>query len=437
MSGIVAIVGRPNVGKSTLFNRLTGDRKAIVDDSSGVTRDRHYARAEWLDQEYTLIDTGGYVAHSEDIFESNIRKQVELALEEADVLLFVVDVTTDVTDLDDEFLKVIRKASKPVLCVVNKCDNPERLMNASVFYSMGFAELYPVSAVSGSGTGELLDQVVSLLPKQDEQAQDSEEQLPKIALVGRPNVGKSSLCNALLGEERNIVTDIAGTTRDTIHTRYNAYGKEFILMDTAGVRKKGKVSENIEFYSVMRSIRAIEESDVILLVIDATLGFEAQDMNLFSLAQRNGKGIMILVNKWDLVEKDHKTMKAYKEGILNRIEPFTDVPVLFISATEKIRIYQAVEKALEIYDNMHRKVSTSKLNEFILPVIENRPPPSKKGKYIKIKYATQLPTKRVSFAFFCNLPQYVEESYKRFLENRIREQFSFEGVPILIFFRKK
>lgn len=438
MSGIVAIVGRPNVGKSTLFNRLTGDRKAIVDDSSGVTRDRHYARAEWLDQEYTLIDTGGYVAHSDDIFETNIRKQVELALEEADVLLFVVDVTTDVTDLDDQFLKVIRKASKPVLCVVNKCDNPERLMNTSVFYSMGFGELYPVSAVSGSGTGELLDKVVSLLPKQDETDQKSEEDsLPKIALVGRPNVGKSSLCNALLGEERNIVTDIAGTTRDTIHTRYNAYGKEFILMDTAGVRKKGKVSEDIEFYSVMRSIRAIEESDVILLVIDATLGFEAQDMNLFSLAQRNGKGIVILVNKWDLVEKDHKTLKAYTEGILHRIEPFTDVPVMFISATQKIRIYQAVEKALEVYENMRRKVSTSKLNDFILPVIENRPPPSKKGKYVKIKYATQLPTNKVSFAFFCNLPQYVDESYKRFLENRIREQFSFEGVPILIFFRKK
>jgi len=435
MSGIVAIVGRPNVGKSTLFNRLTGQRSAIVDDVSGVTRDRHYGKAEWGKAEYTLIDTGGYVVNSEDIFESSIRKQVELALEEADVLLFVVDVTTEITDLDDEFLRVIRRSSKPVLCVVNKCDNADRIMESSLFYGLGFDEVFPVAATSGSGTGELLDKLVELLPSGNESIED--DGLPKIALVGRPNVGKSSLCNALLGEERNIVTDIAGTTRDTIHTRYNAYGKEFIILDTAGVRKKSKVSENIEFYSVMRSIRAIEDCDVMLLVLDAQLGFESQDMNLFALAQRNGKGIMILVNKWDLIEKDHKTLEAYKKDIQRRIEPFTDVPILFISATQKIRIFQAVEKALEVYDNMSRKISTSKLNDLLLPIIENTPPPSRKGKYIKIKYITQLPTKKISFAFFCNLPQYIDEAYKRFLENRLREHFNFEGVPINIFFRKK
>lgn len=435
MSGIVAIVGRPNVGKSTLFNRLTGQRSAIVDDVSGVTRDRHYGKAEWGKTEYTLIDTGGYVVNSEDIFESSIRKQVELALEEADVLLFVVDVTTEITDLDDEFLRVIRRSSKPVLCVVNKCDNADRIMESSLFYGLGFDEVFPVAATSGSGTGELLDKLVELLPSGNESIED--DGLPKIALVGRPNVGKSSLCNALLGEERNIVTDIAGTTRDTIHTRYNAYGKEFIILDTAGVRKKSKVSENIEFYSVMRSIRAIEDCDVMLLVLDAQLGFESQDMNLFALAQRNGKGIMILVNKWDLIEKDHKTLEAYKKDIQRRIEPFTDMPILFISATQKIRIFQAVEKALEVYDNMSRKISTSKLNDLLLPIIENTPPPSRKGKYIKIKYITQLPTKKISFAFFCNLPQYIDEAYKRFLENRLREHFNFEGVPINIFFRKK
>jgi GTP-binding protein len=434
MSGIVAIVGRPNVGKSTLFNRLTGQRQAIVDDVSGVTRDRHYAKAEWGALEYTLIDTGGYVVNSEDLFESSIRKQVELALEEADVLLFVVDVTTEITDLDDEFLKVLRKTNKPVLCVVNKCDNADRLLEANVFYSLGFEEVYPISANSGSGTGELLDSLSKLLPKETIEA---EEQLPRIALVGRPNVGKSSLCNALLGEERNIVTDIAGTTRDTIHTHYNAYGKEFIMVDTAGVRRKSRVSENVEFYSVMRSIRAIEDSDVILLVIDAQLGFESQDVNLFSLAQKNGKGIVILVNKWDLIEKDHRTVEAYKQKILTKIEPFVDVPVLFISATQKLRIYQAVEEALKVHESMKRRISTSKLNDLLLPIIEKTPPPSRKGKYIRIKYVTQLPSQKTSFAFFCNLPQYIDESYRRFLENRLREHFDFKGVPINIFFRKK
>jgi len=434
MSGIVAIVGRPNVGKSTLFNRLLGERKAIVDDMSGVTRDRHYGKGEWLGREFTVIDTGGYVPRSSDIFEESIRAQVEIAIEEADVLLFVVDVVTDITDLDEEFARILRRSDKPVLLVVNKADNHERLMESNVFYSLGFEHLFPISAMSGSGSGELLDELIKQLPDPQE---EEELELPRIALIGRPNVGKSSLCNALLGFDRTLVTEIAGTTRDTIDTHYNAFGKEFILVDTAGIRKKGKVHDDVEFYSVMRSINAVEKSDVCLLLIDAQQGMEAQDVNLFRLAQRNAKGIVILVNKWDLVEKDHKSTAKFTDHIHSKIAPFTDVPVIFISALTKQRIHKAIETAIEVYDNTQKRVSTSKLNDVMLPIIQEKPPPSKKGKYIKIKYITQLKSKKVAFAFFCNLPQYVMESYARFLENQIREHFDFEGVPISIYFRKK
>lgn len=434
MSGIVAIVGRPNVGKSTIFNRLQGERKAIVDDSSGVTRDRHYGTSEWNNREFTIIDTGGYVTNSEDIFEKSIRQQVEIAIAEADVLIFMVDVTTDITDLDESFARFLRKTNKPILVAVNKVDNNERLLMSHQFYGLGFEHLYPVSSISGSGTGELMDAIVEMLPPEQE---DLKSDLPRISLIGRPNVGKSSLCNVLLGEERNIVTDIAGTTRDTIDTNYSAYGMEFTLVDTAGVRKKGKTMDNIEFYSVMRSIKAIESSDVVLLIVDATQGMEAQDVNLFSLAAKNGKGVVILVNKWDLMEKDHKSTKYYTEDIQEKIAPFTDVPILFISAKTKQRVFKAVETAIEVYKNTQKRVSTSSLNDILLEIIQATPPPSKKGKYIKIKYVTQLKSKKVSFAFFCNLPQYIGDAYRRFLENQIRKHFDFSGVPISIFFRKK
>lgn len=434
MSGIVAIVGRPNVGKSTLFNRLLGERKAIVDDMSGVTRDRHYGKGEWLDREFTVIDTGGYVPRSSDIFEESIRAQVEIAMQEADVLMFVVDVVTELTDLDEEFARLLRKTDKPVLVVVNKVDNHERLIQSNVFYSLGFEEIYPVSAMSGSGTGELLDDMVKKLPAPLE---EEELELPRLALIGRPNVGKSSLCNALLGFDRTLVTEIAGTTRDTIDSHYNAFGKEFILVDTAGIRKKGKVHDDVEFYSVMRSINAVEKSDVCILLVDAQLGMEAQDVNLFRLAQRNAKGIVILVNKWDLVEKDHKSTGKFTDHIHQKIAPFTDVPIIFVSALTKQRIHKAIEKAIDVYENTQKRVPTSKLNDVMLPIIVEKPPPSKKGKYIKIKYITQLKSHKVAFAFFCNLPQYVMESYARFLENQIREHFDFEGVPISIYFRKK
>jgi len=434
MSGLVAVVGRPNVGKSTLFNRLIGERKAIVDDASGVTRDRHYGKAEWLNTEFMIVDTGGYVTSSEDMFEKSIRSQVKIAIEEADLLLFMVDVTTDITDLDQSFAAVLRKSNKPVLVVVNKTDNFDRIHDAAVFYGLGFKEIYPVSSLSGQGTGELLDRVLELLPDKNELTDIT---LPKIALVGRPNVGKSSICNALLGEERNIVTDIPGTTRDTIHSHYNGFGMEFILLDTAGIRKKEKVHEDIEFYSVMRSVRAIEECDVTVLVVDAQEGLESQDVNLFRLADKNGKGIVILVNKWDLVEKDHKTSKEYEELIRNKIAPFVDVPILFVSALTKQRIFKAAEIAMDVYKNLSKHIPTSKINEVMLPIIQDTPPPSKKGKYIRIKHVTQLKSKKVAFAFFCNLPQYVSESYKRFLENRLREHFNFNGVPILMLFKKK
>jgi GTP-binding protein len=435
MSKIVAIVGRPNVGKSTFFNRLIGERRAIVDDVSGVTRDRHYGVAEWTGREFVIVDTGGYVANSNDFFETAIRRQVEIAIKEADLLLFMVDVQTGITDEDQAFANVLRRAKKPVIVVANKVDTFEKIADASEFYGFGFEELMTVSSVSGSGTGEILDRIVELL--QPEEEKEEETELPKIAILGRPNVGKSTLLNTLIGEERNIVSDIPGTTRDTIHTHYNKFGKEFLLIDTAGLRKKGKVTEDIEFYSVMRAIKAMEDSDVMMLVIDAKEGFETQDVNIFNLAEKRKKGIVILVNKWDLVEKDSKTLDAYKATIQKKIEPFSDVPILFISATEKTRIHKALEVALQVYENRKKHIPTHKLNEVMLAAINEHHPPSTKGKFIKIKYVTQVPSATPSFAFFCNHPQYIKESYRRYLENKLREAFDFSGVPISLYFRKK
>lgn|SRR5690606_26253832 len=435
MANIVAIVGRPNVGKSTLFNRLTESRKAIVDDFSGVTRDRHYETAEWVGKKFTVVDTGGFVHGSDDIFEKAIRDQVLIAIEEASVIIFMVDVLTGITDLDMEIADLLRRTSKPVYVVANKVDHAKLHYDSSEFYAFGLGEVYNVSSVTGSGTGELLDAVVSHFPEPIED--EEEDPLPKITIVGRPNVGKSSMTNALLGEERNIVTDIAGTTRDTIKIHYNKFGHEFILIDTAGLRRKKKVSEDIEFYSVMRTIRALEDSDVVILMLDAQEGVEAQDINIFHLAEKNRKGVIIVVNKWDLIEKDHKTMKAFEARIRERIAPFTDVPIIFTSVVEKQRIFKVVETAMEVYRNKTKKIPTSKLNEVMLDIIENYPPPALKGKYIKIKYATQLPGKTPMFAFFCNLPQYIKDPYKRFIENKLRENFGFTGVPIQIYFRQK
>lgn len=436
MSRIVAIVGRPNVGKSTIFNRLTGERKAIVDDVSGVTRDRHYGTSEWNGMEFTVVDTGGFVVGSEDVFEAAIREQVHIAIEEASLLLFVVDVMSDVHPLDEEFAQVLRRSKKPVLLVVNKVDNDKLSLESPVFYTLGFDRYFEISAANGHGTGELLDEVVLNLEKEKPETGD-EGDFPRIAIVGRPNVGKSSLINALIGQDRNIVTDIAGTTRDSIDTRYKAYGKELILVDTAGIRRKSKVHENIEFYSVMRSLRALENSDVVVLVIDATLGLESQDMNLFWMAHRQGKGIVILVNKWDLVEKDSNSHLRFAEEIRQKTSPFVDVPILFISALTKQRIFQAMETILQVYDGLTIKIPTHQLNDYLLPIMEAYPPPSRKGKFVKIKFVTQLPTKRVAFALFCNLPQYVAESYGRFLENKLREKYPLTGVPVFLFFRKK
>ena len=433
MSNIVAIVGRPNVGKSTLYNRLTETRKAIVDDFSGVTRDRHYGTAEWTDKNFTVIDTGGYVANSEDVFEAAIREQVVIAIEEATVILFMVDVTTGITDLDDEIAKLLRRSKKPVFVVVNKVDNTQRLNDANAFYSLGLGDLYSLSSITGSGIGELLDEVI----KHFEEEPEDENQLPKYAIVGRPNVGKSSLINALVGRERNIVTPIAGTTRDSIHIHYNQFGHEFMLIDTAGLRKKTKVKENIEFYSVMRTIKALEEADVTILMIDAVEGIESQDINIFHLAEKNKKGVVILVNKWDLIEKDTKTTKEFEEKIRQKLAPFNDVPIVFTSVVEKQRIFKAVEAASKVYENKLKKIPTSKLNDVMLPIIENFPPPATKGKYVKIKYITQINGASPMFAFFCNLPQYVKEPYKRFIENKLREHFDFTGVPIQIYFRQK
>lgn len=437
MANIIAIVGRPNVGKSTLFNRLIGSREAIVDPTSGVTRDRHYGKAEWTGREFTVIDTGGYIKGSDDIFENEIRKQVEIAIEEATHVIFLVDVNEGITEYDKEVANLLRKkCRKPLFVVANKVDNNERLIQIPEFYQFGLGDVYGISAINGSGTGELLDALVATF--NDEKEEEYNEEIPRIAIVGRPNVGKSSLLNALLGKERNIVTPIAGTTRDAIDTRFTAFGHDLILIDTAGIRKKSKVEEDLEFYSVMRSIKAIEYCDVVLLLIDATKGIESQDLNIFHLAERNKKGIVILVNKWDLIEnKDSKTLKLYEEEIRNRIAPFKDVPILFTSTITKQRILKALEKAMEVYKNRTKKIPTRELNEVMLPVIEHYPPPAVKGKYIRIKYCTQLPTHSPAFAFFCNLPQYIKEPYKRYIENQLREKFNFTGVPIQIFFRKK
>jgi GTP-binding protein len=434
MGKIVAIVGRPNVGKSTLFNRLTESREAIVDEVSGVTRDRNYGKANWNGVDFSVIDTGGFVENSEDIFEEEINKQVLLAIEEADVILFMTDVTCGIHELDETVSNMLRRSNKKVLLVVNKVDNGERLIEANEFYALGLGDYFPVSSMNGSGTGDLLDAVVKCLP--DEQNEE-EPDIPRIAIVGRPNVGKSSLVNSLLGEERNIVTPVAGTTRDSIYTRYNKYNHDFLLVDTAGLRKKGKVSEDIEFYSVMRAVRTIENSDICLLLIDATRGIEAQDINILSLIQSNGKGIIILVNKWDLVEKDTKSTIRFELTIREKTAPFTDYYILFISATNKQRIHRILELVQKVHENRTRKIPTPKLNEVMLEIIRVNPPPSLKGKYIRIKYVTQLPTHTPAFAFFCNLPQYIKDPYKRYLENRMREHFEFTGVPIKIFFRKK
>ena len=434
MSRIVAIVGRPNVGKSTLFNRLTDSREAIVDEVSGVTRDRNYGRSNWNGVDFSVIDTGGYVQNSDDIFEEEINKQVRLAIEESDLILFMVDVTIGIHDLDSQVASLLRRYNKKVMVVVNKVDNNERLIDATEFYNLGLGDYFPLSSINGSGTGDLLDAVVKNLP-QSEPEQFPE--LPRIAIVGRPNVGKSSLVNSLLGEERNIVTPLAGTTRDSIYTRYNKFQHDFLLVDTAGLRKKGKVSEDIEFYSVMRAVRTIENSDICLLLLDATRGIEAQDLNIISLIQKNNKGMIVLVNKWDLIEKENNITTRFEEDIREKTAPFTDYPILFISALNKQRIHKVLELVEMVNNNRNRKISTAELNDVMLPIIKNYPPPALKGKYVKIKYVTQLPIYTPAFAFFCNLPQYVKEPYKRYLENRMREKFEFTGVPVRIFIRKK
>ncbi|MCH6198984.1 ribosome biogenesis GTPase Der [Aquiflexum sp. LQ15W] len=437
MANIVAIVGRPNVGKSTFFNRLVEERKAIEDNLSGVTRDRHYGHAQWGGKFFSVIDTGGYVIGSDDVFEAEIRKQVKLAIEEANVILFVVDCLDGLTDLDKDFAAELRASKKPIYIVANKADSPEKSMLAAEFYGLGLGDndVYPIAAVSGSGTGDLLDEVIKHFP--DEGEEDPDAGIPKIAILGRPNVGKSSFLNALLGQERSIVTDEAGTTRDAIHTRYKLFGQDFIITDTAGIRKKAKVKEDIEFYSVMRSLRTLEESDVLIIIIDATRGLEAQDVNLISLGIKNNKGIVIMVNKWDLIEKDHKTMDKIKKEMIEKLGENKWIPIIFTSVEEKQRIMQAIELAVKVYENKTKKVPTSKLNDIMLPEIDKYPPPAWKGKYIKIKYITQLPTKNPVFAFFCNLPQYIKDPYNRYLENRIRENFDFEGVPIKITYKKK
>jgi GTP-binding protein len=431
---IVAIVGRPNVGKSTLFNRLTETKQAIVDEVSGVTRDRLYGKSEWSGREFSVIDTGGYVRNSDDVFEEEIRKQVDIAIEEANLILFVVDVISGITDMDDTVAGILRKSNKNILLVVNKVDNNAKILDSHEFYKFGLGDPICISSINGSGTGELLDEIVKF---NEDEKPVTELDIPKYTVVGRPNVGKSSLINALIGEERNIVTPISGTTRDSIHTRYNKFDQDFYLVDTAGIRKKGKVTENLEFYSVLRSIRALEQADVCLLMIDATRGIESQDMSIISLIQKNNKGLVILVNKWDLIEKDTNTSKEFTEKILQKIAPFKDVPIIFTSVITKQRIHKVLEEAKEVYENRRRKITTSKLNEVMLEAIEQHEPPSIKGKFVKIKYVTQLNTFYPSFAFFCNLPQYVKDPYKRYLENKLRENFDFRGSPIIIYMRKK
>jgi GTPase len=435
MSFTVAIVGRPNVGKSTFFNRLLEQRKAIVDDESGVTRDRQYGVAEWSGKSFNVIDTGGFVAKSEDVFEREIRKQVLIALEETDVIIFMVDVATGVTDLDEAMTKMLRKTSKPVFLVVNKVDNHDRLLEASEFYSLGFENIHFLSSISGTGTGDLLDDIVKLIPA--DEVFPEEKQLPKFAIIGQPNVGKSSLLNALIGQERTIVSDIAGTTRDTIHTHYNLYGKEFTLIDTAGIRRKTKVNEDLEFYSVIRAVKAMDEADVCMLVLDAEKGISAQDLNIFAMAVKKGKGIVVLVNKWDVMDKETNTARDYEAALKKRFAPFTDLPILFISATEKTRIFKAIELSLEVYENRKQHIATSKLNDIMLKAVEAYHAPVVRGNQVKIKYITQLPVVVPSFAFFCNYPDDIKAPYKNYLENQMRSHFKFTGVPIRIFFRKK
>ena len=436
MSNIVAIVGRPNVGKSTLFNRLTESRNAIVKEVSGVTRDRLYGKGEWNGVQFSVIDTGGYIKGSEDIFEGEIRKQVEIAIQEANVIVFMVDVTTGIVDLDETVASLLRKSKKHVFIAANKVDNTDRIGLSAEFYAFGLGDVFDLSATNGSGTGELLDEVVKHFDKNDESVNEKDD-LPRIAIVGRPNVGKSSLVNALTGEERNIVTNISGTTRDAINTRYKAFGFDFMLIDTAGIRKKAKVTEDIEYYSVLRSVRTIENADVCIFMIDAEEGLQKQDLHIFYIIEKNSKGVIVLVNKWDLVEKDQNTMLKFEENIRKQLAPFNDVPIIFTSAINKQRIHKALEATMMVYENRTKKIPTSKLNEVMLDIIQATPPPAMKGKYIRIKFVQQLPTHAPSFAFFCNLPQYIPDSYKRFLENRLREQFDFCGVPIKIFFRKK
>lgn len=436
MTNILAIVGRPNVGKSTLFNRLVGGRQAIVDPTSGVTRDRNYGHSDWNGIGFSVIDTGGYVTGSDDVFEEEIRTQAGLAIDEADVILFVADAFEGISPLDEEVAEMLRKSGKPVILAANKVDNPMRVPLAAEFYSLGLGQPWELSAVNGAGTGDLLDEIVKHFRPTDG-IDDPHADLPKIAVVGRPNVGKSSFINALTGENRNIVTPVAGTTRDAVLTRFNQFGFDFYLVDTAGLRKKNRVNEDVEFYSVMRSVRAIENSDVCILMIDATAGFESQDMNIFGLLQKNHRGVVIVVNKWDLVEKSNNTLKEFETALRKRIEPFTDVPVVFTSALTKQRLLKALEVALKVYQSRSRRIPTARLNEVMLPIVQENPPPSTKGKYVKIKYITQLKTHYPSFVFFCNLPQYVREPYKRFVENRLREKFDFTGVPIEIYFREK
>jgi GTP-binding protein len=436
MVNIVAIVGRPNVGKSTLFNRLTESRDAIVKEVSGVTRDRIYGKGEWNGKVFSVIDTGGYAIGTEDVFEAEIRRQVDLAIEEATVIIFMVDVMSGIMDMDELVAKKLRKSGKPVVVAANKVDNTQRIGLSAEFYSFGLGDVYDISATNGTGTGEILDAVVPFF-NFDEDISREEDHLPKIAVVGRPNVGKSSLINALTGEERNIVTDISGTTRDAIHTRYKSFGFDFVLIDTAGIRKKTKVHEDIEYYSVLRSIRTIENADVCIVMIDASEGIQKQDLSIYYIAEKNSKGIVVLVNKWDLVEKDHTTMKIYETRLREQLAPFNDVPIIFTSVITKQRIFQAIEAAIKVHENRTKRISTSVLNEVLLPIIHATPPAAVKGKYIKIKYVQQLPTYAPAFAIFCNLPQYVQDSYKRFVENRLRDEFDFEGVPIKVFFRKK
>lgn len=436
MNNIVAIVGRPNVGKSTFFNRLIKRREAIVDSVSGVTRDRNYGKSEWNGKEFSVIDTGGYIKGSDDIFESEIRRQVELAIDEADAIIFVVDVEEGITPMDAEVAKLLRKVTKPILIAVNKVDNAMREKDAVEFYNLGLGEYFTIASISGSGTGELLDELVKVLPELPEVSEE-EAALPRFCVVGRPNAGKSSFINALIGEDRFVVTDIAGTTRDAIDTKYNRFGFEFNLVDTAGIRRKAKVKEDLEFYSVMRSVRAIEHSDVIILLIDATRGFEGQDQSIFWLAEKNRKGVVILVNKWDLVEKDTMSTRDYEDKIKEELKPFTDVPILFVSALTKQRLLKALETTVQVFENRKQRIQTSKFNDFMLKLIEAYPPPALKGKYVKIKYCMQLPTPTPQFVFFANLPQYVQEAYKRFLENKIRENWDFSGVPIDIYIREK